>query len=227
MGCWQLSTFATLECMSKPFRDARLKIKRADKHIADLDAVIVGLKDSYSSTVEPNRETGHQDLIHAIPEFAEALDTMSLIAGDAIHNLKTALDFAWMGTLKEHVPSANFGRTKFPVYASKKELEAALNGIPINTTANSAIFHVIATDIQPYEGGKHGVVYPLHRLDIEDKHLLLLGLLPLAGIDGIIVENPEGESFAASAEPRKTSRPTLFLFREIFISETRADLPFT
>jgi hypothetical protein len=179
--------------MSKLFRDARLKVQRANKHIADLEAAIFALKENYTATVVQNIDTGHQDLIHAIPEFAEAADNMALIAGDAIHNLKTALDFAWMSVLMKHVPTANFDCAKFPVYPSRQELESALNGVPVNARSNSALFELVVSDIQPYKGGHNGVIYALHKLDIADKHLLLLGLFPIGGIDGIIVQKPNGE----------------------------------
>jgi hypothetical protein len=90
--------------MADLFRGARLKIKRANKHIADLDVAILRLKDNYTSTVEINTQTGHQDLVHTCPEFAQAIEEMSLIAGDAIHNLRTALDFAWVSTLRNVHP---------------------------------------------------------------------------------------------------------------------------
>lgn len=178
--------------MNEIFRDSRLKVQRANKHIADLDAAISALKENYTATVVPNSDTGHQDLIHAIPEFAEAAHNMALIAGDAIHNLKTALDYAWVSTLRKLVPTANFDCAKFPVYPSRQELESALNGVSINATSNSALFDLLVSDIQPFEKGHNGVIYALHKLDISDKHLLLLGLLPLADIDGIIVQKPDG-----------------------------------
>jgi hypothetical protein len=42
-------------CMSKLFRDARLKVQRANKHIADLEAAISALKENDTATVVSNR----------------------------------------------------------------------------------------------------------------------------------------------------------------------------
>jgi len=189
--------------MSKLFGDARLKVQRANKHIADLEAAISALKENYTATVVQNIDTGHQDLIHAIPDFAGAADEMALIAGDAIHNLKTALDFVWVSALQKHVHTANLDCAKFPVYPSRRELEGALNGVPINARSNSALFELLVSGMQPFEGGRNGVIYALHRLDISDKHLLLLGLVPLASIDGIMLQKPDGEvvrGFAGATE---------------------------
>jgi hypothetical protein len=206
--------------MSKLFRDARLKVQRANKHIADLEAAISALKENYTATVVQNSDTGHQDLIHAIPEFAEAADNMALIAGDAIHNLKTALDFAWMSVLMKHVPTANFDCAKFPVYPSRRELEGALNGVPINAGSNSALFELLVSGMQPFEGGHNGVIYALHKLDISDKHLLLLGLVPLASIDGIMVQRPDGEVVRGFAGATWNLPPYVIAFeRNIRIKE--------
>jgi len=198
--------------MSEVFRDARLKVQRANKHIADLEAAISALKENYTATVVQNSDTGHQDLIHTIPEFAAATDEMALIAGDAIHNLKTSLDFAWISTLRKHVPTANLDFAKFPVYSCRRELENALNGIPINARTNSTLFDLLVSDIQPYEGGHNGVVYALHKLDISDKHLVLLGLLPVAGINGIIVQKPDGEVVRGFAGATKNPPPYVIPF---------------
>jgi len=174
------------------FKDARLKVKRANKHIVDLKDAILVLKKSETSAVQLNSETGHQELIHTI-DFRESADDLALIAGDAIHNLRAALDFAWVCILQKHVPSADPDYASFPVRASRQSLIDAINGIDINSTNHSAIFDMLLNTMQPYEGGKNGVISSLHHLDITDKHLLLLGLSPQAGIKGIIVQKPDGE----------------------------------
>ena len=47
--------------------------------------------------------------------------------GDAIHILRTALDFAWIATLGHfNIPTNHFA--KFPIRPSEKELTTALQG---------------------------------------------------------------------------------------------------
>src|ERR1700730_11338172 len=172
------------------FKDARLKIKRADKHIADLETAIGLLKENCTATIEINPETTHQNLIHTVPKFTEAMDDLSLIAGDAIHNLRSALDLAWMNILGICVPTADRNFAKFPIRSTRQDVEAALNGIQINSTTNSKIFNCIVTYMQPYGGGKFNeIAATLHKLDICDKHLVLLELNPIAGISGILVKD--------------------------------------
>lgn len=189
--------------MDERFADARLKIDRANKHIRDAEDVVLSLVQSFTVAVSHDPDTGVQNLVHAAPELTDARVQLSLITGDAVHNLRSALDYAWLATLKKHVPTADLRRVKFPVRDSRKELETALNGVQINPTSNSAIFDLLMSNIQPYEGGKNGVVYTLHELDICDKHLLRLSIKPLAGISGIVLEKPDGEivhGFGATVE---------------------------
>ena len=109
------------------FQHAWLKLERANKHIFDLNIAIRSLENTYTATVEHNLDTGHQELKHMFPDFENVALRLGLIIGDAIHNLHSALDFAWMSTLKKHVPLANFTKAKFPVYDTREALEGALN----------------------------------------------------------------------------------------------------
>jgi hypothetical protein len=83
--------------MSAFYRDARLKIERAKKHLSDFNAAIVSLENTCTATIEHHQDSA-QSLVHEIPDVRDVLDNLSLIAGDAIHNLRSALDFAWYST---------------------------------------------------------------------------------------------------------------------------------
>jgi hypothetical protein len=173
------------------YRDARLKVDRAKKHIADVDSALVALKNTSTATIE-YRPDGGQSLKHEIPDFRNALDDLSLIVGDAIHNLHSALDFAWYSTIDRCLPDKLSDATKFPVRETRQNLEGALHGIEVDTRCQ-ALFECIVSKIQPYKGGHNSAVWTLHDLDISDKHLLLLGLNPSGHIRGITVRDADGE----------------------------------
>jgi hypothetical protein len=80
------------------FEDARLKLKRADKHLTDLQARIAALPDFDVATVEINPEGGNEVIKHDVQDRT-ALSDLALIAGDAVHNLKCALDYTWLETI--------------------------------------------------------------------------------------------------------------------------------
>lgn len=217
---------ANLFGMSRLFRDARLKIKRANKHIEDLKGTILALKESSTVRVHENSHTGAKELIHTL-EFAKYADDIALIVGDAIHNLRAALDFAWVSMLQTHIPTADFERAKFPVYPTPENLEGAINGININSASNIAIFNLLMVDIQPYETGKYGgIIYILHKLDITDKHLVLLGLRPRAGINGIVVKDDHSEIFRGYGVPTESEPPYVIPFGANLQVENEGKLAF-
>jgi len=181
------------------YKDARLKVKRAKKHIEDFSAALIALEDACTVTVEQD-ENGRDLLKHEIPNSREALDDLSLIAGDVIHNLRSALDFAWPSTISRLLADKLTDHTKFPARKTREDVEGALHGIEIDTRC-PALWNCIMSKIQPYDGGYNCAVWTLHDLDISDKHLLLLGLDPISQITGISVSDQNGELHRGHSMP--------------------------
>jgi len=127
------------------------------------------------------------------------------VIGDAIHNHMCALDYAWLETLKRFVPSAVSKHTKFPVYPSGGELEAALKGLKIDT-ACPKLFTLMVCKIKPYDGGNDAIWF-VHKLDILDKHKLLTPVVTFAAIEGIEVENERGETARGGTWSAKQAPP--------------------
>jgi hypothetical protein len=171
------------------FREARLKIKRAEKHIADLKARIAGLPDSYIASIEidPN---GIENIKHDLSDTKIATD-VALIVGDAIHNLKSALDYSWLPTIEKFAPSAVNKSSKFPIYPTEKHLEDALREREIDI-ASPHLFSFLVSEIKPYDGG-NDALWSIHKLDILDKHRLLIPVINFVGIEDIELENERGE----------------------------------
>lgn len=172
------------------FKQARLKIDRANKHISDLQGRILSLPDSNISTVERNPHTGTHAIKHDIGDTT-AISDIALILGDAIHNLKCALDYTWLKTIELLVPTAVNKFAKFPVYGDIDALKGALHGTI--ETACPELFNLVTTEIKPYKGGNLAI-WPIYKLDLRDKHRLLLPVAYYSSIEGIKVENERGES---------------------------------
>lgn len=148
---------------------AKFKIARASKHIAELDeaarAYLVSAPFAVERTEAPNGDFICRVRIrhHVPPEW-------STIVGDAVHNLRSALDLlAWQ--LVEADGAAASQDTCFPVTRSgprefRQLLRRALKG-----AGPTAIRFV--TRLKPFNGGNEALVR-LHALDISDKHRLTL-----------------------------------------------------
>lgn len=174
--------------MRNAFLDARLKIDRANKHIADFDAAILAMKQRNPPVFENNPDTGLNELRHGIPDFADSARQFSCIIGDAVHNLRAALEFAWVAVLDKNRIAYDPKHASFPVRDTLEELETALNGLRIRS-ACPELHRRLVTEIQPYKLGINGIIWAIHDMDISDKHLLVLGIRPMYSASGILVKN--------------------------------------
>ena len=172
------------------FRQSRAKLDWANKHIAALERRIELLRHSDVATVEINPDGGNEVIKHDITD-GEGIREIALLAGDVVHNLKCVLDYAWLETISVLAPSAKSKFAKFPVYPTQAELKAALCGNKIDEAA-PALLDVMLRDVKPYTEGDFAI-WPIHRLDIRDKHRLLIPVIFYSSISGIEIQDERGD----------------------------------
>ncbi len=145
----------------------RLKIERADKHIHELEAELLSFKKSNPYKVGAKEDSQTRQLVYYITKADDVPAPVAAIAGDALQNLRTALDYV-AGQLCP--ASERHSQTAFPISdnATKYEAEKArkIKGMP-----KAAVNAIDAT--KPYKGG-NDTLWRLHRLNNIDKHRLLL-----------------------------------------------------
>src|SRR5579859_4470969 len=108
--------------MTIVLREARVKVKRANKHIADTKLRLSRLPDSYVGAVEVNPATGNEVIKHEFND-PDLLSDIALMMGDTLHNLKCALDYCWLAAVKKHAATVIGDFAKFPVYPTLDQLE--------------------------------------------------------------------------------------------------------
>ena len=145
-----------------------------------------GDKNPHCITVETDPNTGNSVLsIAPAKPFPSILLT---ILGDALHNLRVALDHAWFASC---IRCTEF--TKFPARETRESFEAAINGLKEN--AREEVKSYLRDSVQPYRGGVGEIFLHLHNLDIQDKHRLLIAHRQYTFIDGITAIDEKGETF--------------------------------
>ena len=155
----------------------RLKVKRADKHIRDLEETIntflSGQPYKVSSKKHPHLPWGTTFFV----EKAQPIpDDVYVIAGDTIHNLRSALDhLAWQ--LVEASGGTPNSRTGFPVFdpAAFKTKKDETKFFERKVTGMQPSIVTAIQSEKPYKGG-NDVLWAIHSLDIVDKHHLLLAV---------------------------------------------------
>jgi hypothetical protein len=151
----------------------RTKVERAKKHLTDLKLARDRFVDSkpYRITREYDPQTRYNTYRVFDVQIPDV--EIALIAGDVIHNLRSALDhLAYQLVLVNGaVPTK---QTAFPVFDDAAKHKAGLAG-KVKGMAQSAIDAINATE--SYQGGKGAGLWVIHYLDIADKHHALLTTL--------------------------------------------------
>jgi hypothetical protein len=191
------------------FKSSRLKIERANKHIADAESRINGLMQSVTGTIEIDPATRQESVKHDFGDRQAFLD-IALMFGDAIHNLMCALDHVWMYTLESLAPQAISHHTKFPVRQTAQDVKGVLHRAQIDAIAPD-LAHFVLTKIKPYEGGNFAI-WPVHDLDIRDKHILTVPVFANASIVGILVEDYTGEIFTGQTWTTTINPPYIVIW---------------
>lgn len=150
-----------------------LKVFRADKHIRDFENNWEKTKRQFINSIffEDDEETGDRSYYLGKAVFID--DMISLIVGDAVHNLRCALDH-----LAQHLvcigtnSTGHFDDICFPIGDTQKKYGKKISGIK-DRLRKDAAYQINA--IEPYKGGKGCELWKLHRLDIIDKHRVRLG----------------------------------------------------
>jgi hypothetical protein len=169
-----------------------LKIERADAHLADLKDAIESAHnvsgERFTSEIDP--ESGQQVYrAHGIP----AIDPKwSLIIGELLYNLRSALDhLAWQLVLLDGKTPGK--KTQFPIFSKQRVNE---DGEPVPAQLRPPVRNpkILAAldECQPYRGAdgatvpyRNSPLWQLHRLNIIDKHRLLLVVVCVLNIDNM------------------------------------------
>jgi hypothetical protein len=149
------------------FENARLKLDRAKHHIRDLQLVFASfIRDNPDPIrIEHDAAAGMVTARIIDPDFPASLP---LIIGDAIHNLRTALDHAMWELIR--LDGGTQDRwTAFPAHRRRVDYEAACNGI--KTPRNDTRKFLISLACHEHGGGEK--IYGLHILDNSDKHAII------------------------------------------------------
>lgn len=144
------------------------KIARAAWHLRDLRRECRTFSDDhFRSHHRDNAETGNREWWASCD--TTALDPLSAILGDAVHNLRSALDHVYWRLVEANKQTPG-EQTSFPIRKSadayrndRARIEGEIGG-PAMTVMDS---------LKPYREGNEAF-WRTHRLDIVDKHRLLV-----------------------------------------------------
>lgn len=153
--------------MTDPFRASRLKVKRAEQHIAEFEAAFAAHLEKYPP------EVGEQSASRPFGEFIKVVgfggDTAGPIIGDTVHNLRAALDL--MAVALVEARKGNSKNVYFPFCETAADLDEMSKRRNFHRAGPEALD--IVKQLAPYAGG-NAALRGLHDLDIQDKHHTLI-----------------------------------------------------
>ena len=148
----------------------QFKIERANEHITNLRNVIQGFFDSKPYLVSTKRDASRR-LVYYLSNVQPIPANIAPIAGDAIQNLRTALDhLAWQLFQIGTGGATNNRKVYFPIADDATKYGAYLQSLSGFRSDAIATFRTI----EPYKGGKDEKLWVLNKLNIIDKHRLLV-----------------------------------------------------
>jgi hypothetical protein len=149
--------------------DVRVKVARAKKHFADLNAEIIAYRgrEPYAHVIEVDPQTKSKIKRFRLREPFPPV--MGAIIGDCVHNLRSSLDLL-ANALVLHNGGTPTKDTHFPIRASPSQLAGDAPNI-LRGASLGAI--EIVKRLQTHKDGENPLM-GLHLLDIADKHRLLV-----------------------------------------------------
>lgn len=146
----------------------RVKIKRAKQHIANLERRTNGFFQPapYKLVTENKTEGGTRAVWRRVPGAKNIPPIWGAIAGDAIHNLRSALDVLWRQATNPRPGKTDRRKGAHFPFLPAEELEARLRRV--KEPALKSAF-AIAKTFEPYESGNYEL-WLLNEASAIDKH---------------------------------------------------------
>jgi hypothetical protein len=153
--------------MSRP---SLAKLNWAAKHIQDLELACRCFLDSNPYEVGCQDDANAAERTFYLVRAEEIPEHIPLICGDALHNMRCALDFLAYRIVEKagNVPTRD---TCFPIADSAEKYDSAATRRKVSGMPQDVVEAISA--FKPYKGG-NDTLWQLHRLDARDKHHLLV-----------------------------------------------------
>jgi hypothetical protein len=151
------------------YRPAALKIGRASQHIAELEARIAEFLDRKAFELFLLRDEAAGKRTHNIARKEQIPDDLPLIIGDAVHNLRSALNVTVFGMIGSQAKQSH--KVQFPFSYEQEGLNRAIASAELELAGRDVVSCV--EKAKPFSGG-NSLLHGLHVLDVRDKHRLIL-----------------------------------------------------
>jgi hypothetical protein len=163
---------AKIKAANDAFDRLLVKPNRAKKHIRDLNDACDAFDKSHPYVVSTDINPQTREYTYKIESIQSVPLEIAAIAGDALQNLRSALDHLAY-RLVEVAGGEPTSRTGFPIFESAEKYAHPENTGKVKGMGNGAIEAI--NNLKPYGGG-NDALWHLHQLNNRDKHRLLIAV---------------------------------------------------
>ncbi|MER9079950.1 hypothetical protein [Mesorhizobium sp. M0895] len=176
--------------MPSVFPGPRIKVERAYRHISELEAELRQFRERkpYHVFIEHDASAGMNHICYEVRETIPA--SWGAIIGDAIHNLRSALDLLVNDLVAMH-GVVKRGHARFPIFADDAAWTSSIKRIK---GVSPAVQDTLQR-LQPYKTGNRSL-RDMHEIDIADKHQLLVPAVTAAAVRDISARMASGGQMA-------------------------------
>jgi hypothetical protein len=153
-------------------RGALLKLGRAQHHIDDLRAKIDEFLAAKPFKLIIQIRSNPGEFALRIKQDRAIPESFSLIIGDAVHNLRSALDLTMYGMARERASKPSRIQFPFPKSSSAKDIQNAFNSAQVNGAGTKVVEKILS--FRPFPKNGNATFCNLHALSNRDKHRLLI-----------------------------------------------------
>jgi hypothetical protein len=152
------------------------KYNWAKKHIDDLEVAVDSFRLNNPHSIGREHDTQAGEFVYYVKAIPTIPDGLSFMLGDALHNLRSTLDHLACALVEAAGGKPN-SKTCFPIFDTPKAFSDMSRG-KVPGLGKYAL--CLLDNIQPYEKGFGHWAWQLHKLDIIDKHRILLTVSTVA-----------------------------------------------
>ncbi|NRB23800.1 hypothetical protein [Shewanella sp.] len=157
------------------FKAAKLKIERAQKHINDLNDLCSTYVNSDFCKIWVEKDSKNGDYLFRLSQTKKPPSDIPLIIGDAVHNLRSAIDIAYCELIRDIAGIGLRPKTQVKIVKTRNELISGLTKGDGILKSKPAIAEVVANILRPYvTDNEASLIHIIHELNIIDKHIILI-----------------------------------------------------
>lgn len=173
------------ENLKQGIKSSRLKIVRANRHIHELETIILEYPKIYKQQGLTIISKSNGSVSLDIVDLNPLGDFICLALGDAIHNLRSALDHLWSTLMREADVTSSKNLATFPFHKTRKNLEDLIKKSPV-IKAYPKVEQLIFEKVKPHSDdvGNH-FLWALTKLDKLDKHNMIIPIFKVSKATGI------------------------------------------